>query len=240
MITLQKIISFLGQNLIYINFKIMTRIYKIFLFTFIVLFFSNINLVAQQDPEARKVLDKVAKTYKGMSAYKAEFNAKLKKATGGTESLKGEIIVKGNKFYLKMSDQTVINNGTYVWTFLKDENEVVRAKYDPAEEDITPDKIVDIYKKGYKYKFVNKNLVEGGRSFYEIMLVPQNKNGNIINIIIKVAKNNNIVKRWEINQRDGNKDIFTVTRLVNVTVGDSYFKYNSKKFPKGHIYTKLD
>ena len=57
----------------------MTKIYKIFLFAFTILFLSNTTLQAQQEAEVKKILDKVSRTYKNMKAYKAEFTSKLKK-----------------------------------------------------------------------------------------------------------------------------------------------------------------
>lgn len=51
---------------------------------------------------------------------------------GINETSEGEIIVQGPKFNLKLSGQEIINNGTTVWTYLKESNEVNITNYEPG------------------------------------------------------------------------------------------------------------
>src|SRR6478609_10455660 len=106
----------------------------------------------QSDPKAQKILDDMSKKYKDMPGFTAKFAYTLENdASKIKESSEGEIAVKGSKFKLKLKNQEIFNNGTTVWTYMKESNEVNVSTYDPGEDDMNPTKIYTIYKKGYKY-----------------------------------------------------------------------------------------
>ena len=67
---------------------------------------------AQQDEYAKKILDAMSKKYESIPSYKANFVYKLEnKVENINEMFKGEIIVKGDKYHLLLSDQEIYNNG---------------------------------------------------------------------------------------------------------------------------------
>ena len=190
------------------------------------------NLVqAQYDPKALEILDEMSEKYMNLGAFKAQFNHSLENATENiNEEFKGEIVVKGEKFRLIMSDQEIYNNGKTVWTYLPDINEVNIDNYYPEEGDMTPSKIYSAYKKGYKYLYVEE-LKEAGKTTQVVDLVPENAQKNpIYKIRLKIDKDSKHLRSWELFDKSGNHYIYAITQFdPNVQINDAYFSFDATK-----------
>jgi outer membrane lipoprotein carrier protein len=186
---------------------------------------------AQQDPKAGKILDQMSAKYQAMKAFKANFTQTLENdATKVKENLSGDITVSGQKFRLKMSGQEVINNGQTVWTYMKSENEVNIADYEPEEQEISPTQIYTLYKKGYKYAYVQE-AKEGGEAVDVIELSPEDRNAPVFKVRLKVSKNNKSVKSWQMFKKNGNRYTFKINKFTpNVTVDATTFNFDKSKY----------
>lgn len=197
-------------------------------------FLCAINCFAQQDPKASKILDDMGKKYQTVKSFKAEFTYTLESPAknGVKENFKGGITVKGNKFYLDLGSQEVINNGTHQWTIMKDGKniEVTKSDYTPDEDDITPTKIYTVYKKGFKYT-VNTEANDNKVANDVIDLIPEDKSKPVFKIRIVIAKKDNSIKSWKIFEKNGNRYTYVVSKFTpNVPVEDKLFVYDPKKF----------
>ena len=114
----------------------------------------------------------MSQKYQSMKAFNAVFTQTLENPTSKIkETMQGDITVSGNKFRLKLKDQEIINNGTTIWTYMKSENEVNISDNDPDEQQMSPNAIFTLYKKGYKYAFVEE-VKEGGQTYNVVELSP--------------------------------------------------------------------
>src|SRR3954468_24983396 len=112
---------------------------------------------AQYDPKALEILDAMSKKYKAIPAFEANIAYTLTNETEKiNEEFKGKITVKGDKFRLALPEQEVINNGVTVWTYLPDAKEVNIDNYDATSDDVSPSKFYTIYKKGFKYLYLEE------------------------------------------------------------------------------------
>jgi outer membrane lipoprotein-sorting protein len=209
--------------------------------TFIVLpsvIFSTYIIFAQtpvnvNDEKAKGILDEMSKKYKDMSSFKAKITMTMDNTANGVkESSEGDIIVKGTKFHLKTDKQEIYNNGTTVWTYLKDANEVNITIYEPDEDEITPTKIYTLYKEGYKYRYVeDKNY--NGTTYEVIELNPSNiKKNKFSKIKIEVNKKDRTIRTWKVFEKNGNTYSYAVKNFIsNFAVSDSYFNFDQSKYP---------
>src|SRR6187402_295966 len=134
--------------------------------------FLVVTVSAQYDPKALEILDAMSKKYKSIPAFEANISYTLTNDVEKiNEEFKGKITVKGDKFRMVLPEQEVINNGATIWTYLPEAKEVNIDNYDPTSEDINPSKIYEIYKKGYKYLYL-QDKTDGGVMCEEIDLVP--------------------------------------------------------------------
>jgi outer membrane lipoprotein carrier protein len=183
--------------------------------------------MAQYDPKALATLDEMSKKYGSMSGFKATFTYSMSNPQAGiNETSAGTITVKGSKFHLAMGNQEVINNGTTVWTYLKDANEVNISTYDPEDDDITPTKIYTIYKKGYKYLLVEENATT-----QTIDLIPENRNNPFFKVRLLIDKKDKSIKSWKIFEKSGNTFDYSVkTFTPNLVLKDAEFVFDKTKY----------
>jgi outer membrane lipoprotein carrier protein len=187
---------------------------------------------AQYDPKALQSLDAMSKKYKAIPAFEANISYVLTNDVEKVnEEFKGKITVKGDKFRLALPEQEVINNGSTVWTYLPEAKEVNIDNYDPNSEDVNPSKIYDIYKKGFKYLYL-QDKTEGGVVCEEIDLVPEKKDAQFFKIKMFINKKDKSIQSWVMFDKGGNRYKYTISKFnPNIKVEDSFFAFDLKKYP---------
>lgn len=192
----------------------------------------TVTVSAQYDPKALETLDAMSKKYKAIAAFEANISYTLSNDVENIkEEFKGKITVKGDKFRLSLPEQEVINNGITIWTYLPEAKEVNIDNYDPSSEDVNPSKIYEIYKKGFKYLYL-QDKTEAGVLCEEIDLVPEKKDAQYFKIKMFISKKDKSIQSWTMFDKGGNKYKYTITKFVpNVKADDSFFTFDPKKYP---------
>lgn len=198
----------------------------------IVLFLSlHFAVSAQTDKRAGAILDAMSNNFKTMTSFRVAFTY-LTEGAGARESLKGDATIKGTKFRLKMAGQEIFNDGKIQTTYIKESNEANISDFDPADAaELNPTKIYTIYKKGYKYVFIEE-VKENGATYEVIELSPDNKASKVSKVQVKVNKADKSVKSWKVTQKNGQKLVFRVDKLTpNLRIEDKFFVFDSKLYP---------
>ena len=190
---------------------------------------------AQEDQKAKGILDKMSDKYQNIPSYKTNFVYRLQNKTENIdEEFSGEIIVKGEKYVLLMSDQEVFNDGETIWTFLIDANEVNVDYYMPNEGDLSPNNIYAAYKKGYRYRWIEIKKV-GSRTLDVVELQPENPKDPdkiFFRIILNIDQADNTIHSWEMFDRGGNVFSYTISGFnPQFSADDSFFQFNESKYP---------
>ena len=201
------------------------------LFTLLLLLAGKL-LFAQYDPKALEILEAMSAKYKSLNSFEANLTSSLTNETDGiNEQFKGKITVKGNKFKLVIDDQEIINDGTTVWTYLPSASEVNIDNVDPDSDEMNPSKFYIIYKKGYKYLYL-EDQTEGGVLCEVVDLVPEKKDAQYFKIRMNIAKKDKSIQSWTMFDKSGNRYKYTISKFVpNVKVDDSFFTLDPKKYP---------
>ena len=187
---------------------------------------------AQYDPKALEILDAMSQKYKDMNSFEANIAYTLTNETENiNEEFKGKITVKGDKFKLVLPEQEVINNGTTLWTYLPEAKEVNIDNYDPTSDDLNPSKFYEIYKKGYKYLYLeDKN--ENGVMCEIVDLVPEKKDAQYFKVRMNIVKKDKSIQSWTMFDKGGNRYKYTITKFVpNAPVTEATFVFDTKKYP---------
>jgi len=187
---------------------------------------------AQYDPKALEILEAMSKKYKAFTSFEANITSSMTNDVEGIkEEFKGKITVKGDKFRLAMDDQEIINNGTTVWTYLPAAKEVNIDNYDPDADEINPSKIYELYKKGFKYLYL-EDQTENGVLCEVVDLVPEKKDAQYFKIKMNIDKKDRSIQSWTMFDKSGNKYKYSITKFTpNVTVADAFFTFDPKKYP---------
>jgi len=186
----------------------------------------------QYDPKALEILDAMSNKYKNIPAFEANISYTLTNETEKiNEEFKGKITVKGDKYKLVLPEQEVINNGTTMWTYLPEAREVNIDNYDPTSDDLNPSKFYDIYKKGYKYLYL-EDKTEGGVLCEVVDLVPEKKDAQYFKVRMNIVKKDKSLQSWTMFDKGGNKYKYTITKFTpNPSISDTMFTFDEKKYP---------
>lgn len=188
-------------------------------------------VAAQQDPKAGKILDQMSAKYQALKAYNATFTQTLESpGLKGKENINGDITVSGQKFRLKLSGQEVINNGTTMWTYLKNENEVNISDSDPEEQELSPSQIYTMYKKGYKYAYIEQ-VKDGGEACDIIELSPESRTADLFKVRLTVRQKDRSLKNWKMFKKNGNRYTFTIKKFEpNPPVDANTFAFDKARY----------
>jgi outer membrane lipoprotein carrier protein len=194
--------------------------------------FLSLSALAQYDPKALQILEAMSKKYQSIPAFEANLAVTLTNDVEKVnEEFKGKITVKGDKYKLVLPEQEVINNGTTIWTYLPDAKEVNIDNYDPSSQDINPSKIYEIYKKNFKYLYL-QDKTEGGVMCEEIDLVPEKKDAQFFKIKMFISKKDKSIQSWTMFDKGGNRYKYTLAKFnPTIKVEDSFFTFDPKKYP---------
>jgi outer membrane lipoprotein-sorting protein len=192
----------------------------------------SIKAFSQYDPKALQTLEAMSNKYKSFPAFECNFSYTMTNDVEKiNEEFKGKVTVKGDKYRLSLPEQEVINNGSTIWTYLPEAKEVNIDNYEPSSEDVNPSKIYDIYKKGFKYLYL-QDKTEGGVMCEEIDLVPEKKDAQYFKIKMLIGKKDKNIQSWTMFDKGGNRYKYTITKFnPNVKVEDSFFTFDLKKYP---------
>ena len=138
--------------------------------------FSIICGYTQQDPAAKEILERVAKKNKEFASIQADFELIIEnRREDQTSVTTGNIKIKGDKYYMESLGSKVYFNGTTLWSYMEDVNEVTISEPDQESDDIieNPIRIFDFYNRDFKYHLVGEVKIDEGW-MYEIDLFPNN------------------------------------------------------------------
>ena len=189
-------------------------------------------LFAQYDPQALEILEAMAKKYKVIPSFEANFSYTLTNDVEKiNEEFKGKMTVKGEKYKLTLPEQEVVNNGVTIWTYLPDAKEVNIDNFDPNSDDLNPSKFYDIYKKGYKYLYL-EDKADGGVMCELIDLVPEKKDAQYYKVRMSIVKKDKSIQSWTMFDKAGNRYKYLITKFnPSVKVEDTFFTFDVSKFP---------
>jgi outer membrane lipoprotein carrier protein len=213
---------------------------KLFIFLFSLLPYA---LFAQIDAKAEEILKQMSDTHKKMAAYQADFVCTVhSEAENIDEKFSGSITVKANKYRLKMADwQEIYNNGNTVWTYIKSKKEGKNAKdevtinsYEPETEDINIAQIFYLYKKGFKYLYIEEEKIET-ELFDVIDLEPTDKGKEYFKIRLWIEKKSKNLKKFKIFEKSGKLTLIQITQMTsNLKLEDSFFSFDKTKYKNIH------
>jgi outer membrane lipoprotein carrier protein len=202
------------------------------------LFFSMMLPLAfaqQQQPAVNKaetILDAVAKKTAAYTSIKIEFSYTL---TNSAEKLNekqvGSVIIKGDKYNLKMSGQEIMSDGKTVHSYNAESNEVIITTPGPEDdESVNLTKLLNNYKKNFKAKYIKEEVI-AGKTVHTIDLTPI-KAKSFYKVRVQIDKAQNQIYSVAFFDKSNNVFTYTVKKLTpNVSAPDTLFVFNKANHP---------
>ena len=186
---------------------------------------------AQYDPSALAVLDAMSSKYKEIESFKASFSQQLtNKSAGLDETISGDIAVKGDKFVLEVVGQKIFNNGTDIYTFNEELNEVTISPFDQEESEITLSNVYDLYKQGFKY-VLTETKANGDRL---IEMDPESRDKSYFKIRMTINAKDEL-DSFTVFERTGNIYVYSIKSFTPTSLDDNYFTFDASKYPNVEV-----
>lgn len=189
---------------------------------------------AQSDAKATEILNKVAKIYKSYTTMTATFSLTTKPASGKAVTSTGTVWLKGtSKFKLDYGGQIIYCNGTYIWTWDKDDNgEVTKEKFKINDASIQPNEIFTIYNKDFKNAYEGPTT-RNGKTYEVIKMVPKKTTAQYSYIKLEIDKSTNKISRAITHYKNGTDVTIEIkTFTPNTAMADTTFEWDTKAHPK--------
>jgi len=191
-------------------------------------------VIAQtNDPAAKKILDGVSTKFKTFKSVKATFTYKVENASGKNLSTKtGSILMKGTKYRVSFGGQEIFCDGTTIWNYDKDANEVTISKLDASSGMITPQKLfTNFYDKDFLY-ILNGEKKVGARTIQEIEMTPVDKSKPFHKVYVQVDKTAKTIYSTKVLENAGNRYSYTIGSMsTNMALVDTQFVFDKTKYP---------
>ncbi|MVT10467.1 LolA family protein [Chitinophaga tropicalis] len=189
--------------------------------------------LGKNDPKAKTILDNVSKKFSSLKSVVANFILKVEGANNSvTESKKGTVYLKGNKYKVNLDGQEIISDNKTSWTYAKDANEVTINNVDQSSSSLSPAKLfTNFYDKDYLYR-LNGETTEKGKVLQNIEMTPTDKSKNVFKVIVSIDKKNQNISKMKVFEKNGNHYTYEITSFTpNGNVSDATFSFDPKKYP---------
>jgi len=193
------------------------------------------NLMAQQDPKAKEVLDKLSQTTKSYKTIQIDFAFTLEnKKNNVNQTNEGEVALKGKSYRLHMPvfSMEIFCDGTTTWSYLTEAKECnISGVEDDKEGALNPANIFTIYEKGFNYSYIGEENL-AGKVVHVLDLFPVDKKKEFVKVRLYVDKVKNQIAKAQTFNKDGNTYILVLKSMkTNVEMKDDYFKFDKSKYP---------
>jgi outer membrane lipoprotein carrier protein len=189
----------------------------------------TLSVFGQKDPEALNILDRFSETALKAPSVSMDFSiVTVNQMEKTTDTLSGNVILSGDKYLLRLPDNTVWFNGETSWSYLPAENEVTITK--PGKKDNSfqsrPSAVFSIYKKDYKARLVD----ETARN-YIIDLYPEDIKSDLIRIRLTIGKLKSDLVSLEYKKKDGITSTMVVSKYdLQQQPGKETFIFQPSKY----------
>lgn len=191
--------------------------------------FIGLNTKAQDNDEAKKILDRSFSKTNAAKGINASFALTQKdKNNHLLGDAKGIVKIKGNKYYVKQDETQVFCNGIQTWNF-DGQNEVTITKVDNDDtDDLSPRQLLS----GFNNADFSFKLISSSGTNYQVQVLPVDKRKNFKEIQLFINKSTSLVTKARIIDKSGNTTEIVFSNInLNASIPDSQFSFDVSKHP---------
>ena len=206
----------------------MHKFYIATLFSFCTFFFTQ----AQNDPNAKKVIDAFGSKVKASKGITASFSLKSFTSKGKANGNKAlSLSTRGEKYVLKQGKTEIICDGKNVYNY-DGAKTITKSAVEESSQTLSPQKLLaGSYDKDFSYKLVNNN-----GNFNEIEMVPLDKRKNFQKVTLFFNKKTSLLSKASILDKSNNITELGVNNInLNAKLADAIFVFTRSNYPKDAV-----
>lgn len=192
-------------------------------------------IAMESDPKAKEILDRTSATFKALENLKADLDITMDIPNQDPYMQKAVVYIKGQSYRLELVDEVIICDNKSVWRYLKDLNEVQISDYEPADDEITPTNIFNIYENDFYYLYAELDKVDG-KDYHVIDLTPMDKSKSFFKVKVWVSVNDSFIHKMKVFDKNGSRYTYALNQLIkNGAFEDAVFEFNKADYPDVYI-----
>ncbi len=193
-------------------------------------------VLAQQQAQAKTLLDKAATAFRKAGGVQAGFALKVYDRGSLAGVSDGVIQISGEKFCLKTPETITWFDGKTQWSYIITNEEVNVSTPTEAElQSLNPYALLNLYQKGYNYKLGTTTSFQG-KSVNEVILTPIVKKPDLSAIVLYLAKDTAQPLFVRVEQSGKNySEITVLSYKTGQKYADQVFVFNKKNYPQAEV-----
>ncbi len=189
------------------------------------------------DPYAEAILKQLKQQYDAFEGMHADFDLIIEIPEEDAQIQSGQYYQSGEKYRVNMDEHHIISDGSSLWFYIKERNEVQinnAEDMEDSEDFITPKDMFSFYESNeYDYALTNEKQ-EKGKTVQQIEFKPLDEDSDYFKMRLTVDKKDQAVKRLKVFAKDGTKFTLKLKELSGESVDDKLFTFDKSKYPGIH------
>ena len=147
------------------------------------------------------------------------------------ETMEGSGVLQGDAYKLHILGQDIICNGTTIWTYNADAEEVMISDVDNADGGGSPLAIINSY-----YDNITAKVVDEAGIIKKIEVKPLFSDENIEKLIVTLNTNTLEIKDLHVFDKNKNEFVYVITKfLTNQKLPADFFTFKESDYPDAEI-----
>ena len=185
-----------------------------------------------QNTDGNAIIEKTAHIYNEWGGMEVAYAANITSEKNAiSQSFEGSLLMKNDKFLLKMPDMTVWFDGKTQWSYMLQNKEVSLST--PSNDELrylNPLIILRDYKKDFNVSFIGESTSSNAKSAYDIMLIPKKKD-DIEKLEMQIEKNNSLPVKLVVTMRNDMRIVVSIKEIKANTSPDNTFTFPENDYP---------
>lgn len=186
---------------------------------------------ARADEQSARLLDQMRNQMRPWTSYRVEFTASIE----GQGTTNGTLTVSGQRFAARVGGQELYFDGTTLWNYLSQNNEVTIERLDPEQPNVlsNPSRLLAVDPADYLHRSLPDVSTAGGGTLRVVELTPKVQTQDYTTITLYLDPKTALPKRILIATPSSDKPMeMTLRKLqTRVPVSEATFRFDPKAHP---------
>ncbi|MBQ3734594.1 MAG: outer membrane lipoprotein carrier protein LolA [Bacteroidales bacterium] len=203
------------------------------LFTIIIALMSISVLTAQNvDGGANDLLKKVSQQYQKYNTLQFHYTLKTTKDDKTLGVSEGDFYLKGSKYKTNFGGQQLYCDGTSIWSYDKDANEVSIYEYDPDDDQnlMNPQRVLKDWASNFRAKFIRDEFTNNVQ--YSIVDLTPKTAQSYYRIRVYIVKTSLKIAKIAVYEKDNTIYTYSIEQFKSdIPLDDKLFVFDKTKYP---------
>lgn len=200
--------------------------------------FASPSAFSQQDSQAQQLLNEVTKKVRSYNNILIEFKYfMINPEKSIKQETRGDVTLEGNKYVLNMMGTTRIFDGNKIYTIVPEDEEVTISTYTADNDaEITPNKMLTFYEKGYNAQMDIQQNVKGRKIQY-IKLTPTDSKSTVKNVLLGIDAQTKHIYKMIQSDKEGMQFTVTINSFkTNQPLSKTLFTFDEDRYRNNGYY----